>query len=97
MATEEDNKALVTRFYEEIDKGNIDAMDELVAEDYINHDPPPFPGLAPGREGVKQAFRMFAEGTPEQVLHASTVSAAFGLPVRILPHPDHGRPMVMPG
>jgi acetyl esterase/lipase len=28
----EQNKALVRRFYEEIDKGNLDAMDELVAE-----------------------------------------------------------------
>jgi ketosteroid isomerase-like protein len=64
VATEEDNKALVRRFYEEIDKGNIDAMDELVAEDYLNPDPPPFPGLAPGREGLKQAFRVFWEGTP---------------------------------
>ena len=50
------NKALVRRFYEEIDKGNIDAMDDLVAVDYINHDPPPFPGLAPGRAGLKEAF-----------------------------------------
>jgi hypothetical protein len=31
------NKALVRRFYEEIDKGNLNAMDELVAEDYIDH------------------------------------------------------------
>ena len=60
----EDNKALVRRFYEEIDKGNVDAMDELVAEDYINHDPPPFPGLAPGRAGLKQAFAIFLKATP---------------------------------
>jgi ketosteroid isomerase-like protein len=39
----DDNKALVRRFYEEIDKGSLDAMDELVAEDYVNHHPPPFP------------------------------------------------------
>ena len=48
MSTEA-NKALVRRFYQEIDKGNLAAMDELVAEDYIDHSPPPFPGLAPGR------------------------------------------------
>ena len=59
-----ENKALVRRFYEEIDKGNLDAMDEFLAEDYIDHTPPPFPGLAPGREGVKQAFKMFWEATP---------------------------------
>jgi hypothetical protein len=48
----------------EIDNGNIDAMDELVAEDYLDHSPPPIPGLKPGREGVKQAFRIFWEATP---------------------------------
>ena len=60
----EDNKALIRRFYAEIDKGNIEAMDDLVAEDYLNHHPPPFPGLKPGREGLKQAFRIFWEATP---------------------------------
>src|SRR2546425_5439537 len=59
-----ENKALIRRFYEEIDKGNLEAMDELVAEEYINHSPPPFPGLAPGREGLKQAFKMFWDATP---------------------------------
>jgi ketosteroid isomerase-like protein len=64
MSPEEKNKALVRRFYAEIDKGNLDAMDELVAEDYLDHNPPPFPGLAPGREGLKQAFKIFWEATP---------------------------------
>jgi predicted ester cyclase len=62
--TTEENKALVRRFYEEIDKGNLDAMDEFVAEDYLDHSPPPFPGLSPGREGLKQAFKIFWEATP---------------------------------
>jgi predicted ester cyclase len=61
--TAEENKALMRRFYHEIDAGNLDAMDELVAEDYDNHDPP-FPGLAPGREGLKQAFQIFWDATP---------------------------------
>ena len=52
------NKALIRRFYAEIDAGNIDAMDELVAEDYVDHNPPPFPGLPSGREGLKEAFRI---------------------------------------
>jgi steroid delta-isomerase-like uncharacterized protein len=64
MLSAEQNKALVRRFYEEIDKGNLAAMDELVAEDYLDHSPPPFPGLAPGREGLKQAFTLFWDATP---------------------------------
>jgi steroid delta-isomerase-like uncharacterized protein len=63
MSTEA-NKALVRRFYEEIDLGNIEAMDELVAEDYVDHNPPPFPGLGTGREGLKQAFEIFWKATP---------------------------------
>jgi steroid delta-isomerase-like uncharacterized protein len=62
MAPEE-NKALVRRFYEEIDRGNLDAMNELVAENYIDHNPPPFPVPA-GREGLKEVFRIFWKATP---------------------------------
>ncbi|WP_327732974.1 ester cyclase [Streptomyces nojiriensis] len=49
--------------YREIDEGNLDAMDELVAEEYVDHSHPPFPGLAQGCEGLKQAFRLFWEAT----------------------------------
>lgn len=62
MSTDE-NKRLVRRFYEEIDAGNLGAMDELVAEDYVDHSPPPFP-FPSGREGLKEAFRLFWDATP---------------------------------
>ena len=64
MTLADNNKALVRRFYEEIDKGNIDILDELVAENYLDHNPPPFPGLRAGREGLRQAFQMFQKSTP---------------------------------
>ena len=64
MTPAESNKALVRRFYEEIDKGNIGVLDEVVAEDYLDHNPPPFPGLGSGREGLKQAFTIFLHATP---------------------------------
>ena len=50
MTLTDQNKALVRRFYQEIDKGNIAILDELVAEDYLDHNPPPFPTSATGRE-----------------------------------------------
>ena len=62
MSTEE-NKALVRRFYEEIDNGNFDVLDELVAEDYLDHNPPPFP-MPPGRQGIRAACTLFWEATP---------------------------------
>ncbi|MDQ1601208.1 MAG: hypothetical protein QOD68_2682 [Actinomycetota bacterium] len=64
MSSEEENKALVRRFYAEMDAGNLDAMDDLVAEDYLDHNPPPFPGLDSGRAGLKQAFQIFWDATP---------------------------------
>jgi steroid delta-isomerase-like uncharacterized protein len=36
-------------------KGNVDVLDELVADDYVDHDPPP------GVEPTKQGFRQLAE------------------------------------
>jgi ketosteroid isomerase-like protein len=64
MGSLDQNKALVRRFYEEIDKGNVAVLDELMAEDYIDHDPPPFPSPATGRERVKQSFEIFLRATP---------------------------------
>src|SRR5687768_7421309 len=59
MSTE-DNKALVRRWFEELDKRNFAIIDELIPEDYIDHNPP-LPELPPGREGVRQAsLRLFA-------------------------------------
>ena len=62
MSTEE-NKALVRRFYAQLDDLNPAVIDELVAEDFVNHSPPPFP-VEPGREGLKQAFELFRRATP---------------------------------
>ena len=61
--TPDESKALVRRFYEEIDKGNIDAMDQFVAENYIDHNPAPFVA-ATGLEGLKESFKIFEKATP---------------------------------
>lgn len=53
MSTEQ-NKAVVRRFSEElISKGNMAVADELIAENYVNHNP--IPGQMPGREGFKRS------------------------------------------
>lgn len=39
---------------------------------------------------------VFAVGPPDAVIDATTMEAAFGVPVRVMVHPDHGRPMVLP-
>lgn len=59
----EDNKRLVRRLYAEGFK--FSAMDEFFSPNFVYHDPPPIPGLGPGLEAIKQAFRTFASAAPE--------------------------------
>ena len=60
----ETNKALMLRFYEEFwCKGNADAVDELVAPDFVDHQLPS--GWQPGPEGLKQLVREWRTGFPD--------------------------------
>lgn len=52
----EENKALVRRFIEAIDTGDIGILEQFVDPSYNDHNPPPFPGLSHGIEGSRQAF-----------------------------------------
>ena len=64
--TPEANKELVRRWFAQLDRRDLNAVEEFLAEDYVDHNPP-IPGLPPGREGVKQANRLlyaaFTEAT----------------------------------
>jgi len=58
------NKHLMQRFYDEVfNEGNLHVIDELLAEDFVEHEE--FPGLTPDREGVKQFFAMFRAAFPD--------------------------------
>lgn len=55
MSMEEENKAIVRRFYEEVfNRGREEVIDEIISPDYIDygHEPP-----GRGTEGAKQDFR----------------------------------------
>jgi serine phosphatase RsbU (regulator of sigma subunit)/predicted ester cyclase len=54
MSVEEENKALVRRFVEAQDKGDLETLDELLAPDFVDHSL--LPGQYPGREGFMQAI-----------------------------------------
>jgi steroid delta-isomerase-like uncharacterized protein len=57
MSTKE-NKAILRRWYEQgFAKGNLAALDELVATDFVDHNPAA-PGLAGGLEGAKEVVTM---------------------------------------
>jgi predicted SnoaL-like aldol condensation-catalyzing enzyme len=61
-----ENKALVRRWFAEVDQGSSTIEDELLPVDYIDHDPP-LPEMAPGREGVKQANALLHAAFPDTV------------------------------
>ncbi len=50
----EENKALVRRFLEAHAKGALDALEEMLAPDFVDHNL--IPGQEPGREGYLRAF-----------------------------------------
>ena len=64
MLDEEKNKALTRWWWEEVWlKGNVDATDEFMAPNYVDH--PNLPGLPPGPEGMKQALTYYHSASPE--------------------------------
>jgi steroid delta-isomerase-like uncharacterized protein len=60
------NKALVRRWFGELDRRNLAIIDELLPADYVDHNPP-LPGMPPGREGVWQASLALAAAFPDAV------------------------------
>ena len=53
----EQNKALTQRLFDEVaNRGNLDLIDELFAEDFVEHEA--VPGSAQGREAVREFFAM---------------------------------------
>jgi steroid delta-isomerase-like uncharacterized protein len=48
---------------EVLNNKNLDALDRLVAEDYVELDPQP--GQGPGREGLRQSLAAFNVGFPD--------------------------------
>ena len=66
--------AMARRFYDEIiNGGNVDLVDELLADDFVEHEEP-LPGMTPDRDGVKDFVRAVRTAfpdvrmTPEQIL-----------------------------
>lgn len=62
--TGSDKKLLIKSFVEEtINKGNLDAINELVAENFVEH--VPFPGQGAGRDGLRHAIAIFLSAFPD--------------------------------
>jgi predicted ester cyclase len=63
--TEEENKALARRVIEEMfNNGNLDVADELIASDYVDHDPA-MPEDIHGPEGFKEYVGAYRSAFPD--------------------------------
>ncbi len=54
------NKKVTLQVYELLNTGDVEAIGDLVAADYVEHDP--LPGQGTGREGAVDRFSMIAHG-----------------------------------
>jgi predicted SnoaL-like aldol condensation-catalyzing enzyme len=67
----DDAKALVYRFYDEINAGNLGVIDEVIADDFVEHEE--FPGISKDKAGVKQFFEMFRAAFPDMRMEAHEI------------------------
>jgi len=58
-----DPKKTIAAFYDAWRTGNADAVDGLVTEDFVDHDP--MPGFAADREGMKQTLQAIMGATKD--------------------------------
>lgn len=56
MSSSEDNKAIVRALFENASQGNFDAIDEIVAEDYVLH-----PEEVRGADGLKEMVQGYRD------------------------------------
>jgi steroid delta-isomerase-like uncharacterized protein len=60
METEQENKAVVGRYYDEVlNQRKVELLDELAVEDYVEHDP--FPGQGNGRADLKARVQLLLD------------------------------------
>ena len=81
-----DSSGIMQRFYQEVlVGGNIALVDELIADDFVDHEEP-FPGQPPGKEGVvfyinaiRSAFPDLKVKTTEPALADGNLEAVHGI------------------
>lgn len=61
----DENKAIIRRYVDCVNKGQFDVLDELVVPDFVDHDP--IPGQEPGLAGAKKAYAMIRDAFPDAV------------------------------
>jgi steroid delta-isomerase-like uncharacterized protein len=77
----EENRAVLTRLYDAVNKHSLDGFDDLVDDSFVEHEE--LPGLPPGKEGVKAFFSMLfgvfpdMQMIPDLMVAEGDITAAF--------------------
>lgn len=107
METIDQNKTIVTSLIDAVfTKGDLGAIDEYLAEEFVNHDPPP--GVTGDREGMRQIGAMFRAAFPDWRSETGILVGEGDLVVEqftasgtqqgeIFGAPASGRPVSLPG
>ena len=69
----EENKAVVRRFMGVFETGDLSVLDEVLASNYVDHNP--FPEQAPGPEGMKEMLGMMRAIFPDMAVTAEDMIA----------------------
>ena len=64
-STEEQNKEICKKIFEAFDQNNTAVMDELVAENVVEHTPDPSMGDVQGLEGLKKVMNTYHNAFPD--------------------------------
>jgi serine phosphatase RsbU (regulator of sigma subunit)/predicted ester cyclase len=91
----EENMALARRFMEARVKGNVDAVDEMLAPDFVGHTTQ-MPGQAPDREGQIWASAQFSAAISNASVHfEDQIAAGDKVVTRFILHATHDRGELM--
>ena len=64
----EETRAIIARFYDGINAGDLEVIDELIADDFVERED--FPGISPDKEGTRQFFTIFRTAFPDLHMEA---------------------------
>jgi predicted ester cyclase len=92
---EEKNKELTRRFMEARIKGDLDATDEMLAPDFVNHNIL-VPGQEPDRESYKRGISAYKDAlSPGRLIIEDQVAAGDKVVTRIVAYATHDRGELM--
>src|SRR5919108_5188507 len=61
----DESKAVMQRLVDAFNERDFEALEDLFAPDYVNHNPPPFPGFSGDRDSQLRVMRGFTDAVSD--------------------------------